>query len=500
MNNDQIPNNVNMNGGGVPNPVPTPINPADNGMGMNVNPVPMPQPEMGAPVSPVAPSSPMPQPEVGAPVTPVVPSSPMSQPEVGAPVTPVAPSSPMPQPEVGAPVQPSPNMNLNPMGVVETPVAVTPEPTVSPLMSTPLTADTNLNPTTPVAPDMNQPTSPVGMPAGPGIVPPVMGGMPGSPMPNMGIPVPPQAPVETGKEKKPMNKTLILVLAIVLVAAVGFGVWFVLFGSKSKTEAVTINPFLKEIQLGVDLDLTSASTFAIVSGMPSSECSVSSTIDTKVAKTYEYTITCGSVSSGTQTVEVKDTLPPVVVVKDVTVVPNAEVTAKDFIVTVEDASIDENTEYVRFVQEVSTTTEGTYEVSLEISDLYNNTVTETAKLIVDAHAPEYYYACELDGDEEGEVLAYRFGIDFEGYIHDASKVVTFTYSDEASYNEAVESYNSSNSINGIEGVATFNQDKLQISVSTTLSVDSLPGEFDTDLFSEEYDIQDILGDSCKREE
>ena len=501
MNNEQIPNNANMSGG-IPNLVPpAPANPMDNGMGMTP-PVAPPQPvNMGIGASTM---EPVPSVQPGTPTVPPVQTEvsasavPPVQTEVVAPVVPPAPSGI--QPDMGgAPSAPNPNMNLNPFGVVETPAAtVAPEPSVSPLMSTPLTANTNLNPTPPVSAAPPQPGVLNGMPGAPGMVPPGMDGAPGVPMPNMGIPTPPQAPINGGKEKKPLSMPLIIALVVILVLAVGVGVWFVLFGSKSKVPAIEIIPFVKNVELGATIDTTSASSFATIRGISPSECTVSTTLNTNLAKTYEYTITCGGVSSGTQEVVVSDTLAPVVVLKDVVVVPNTEVNAKDFVESIEDASIEESSEYARFVQEVNTTAEGTFQVELEFTDLYGNSTTETGTLIVDVNAPDHYYICNSDG-ESGEKLNYRFGISSDSYIYDAVKVVTFTYTDEASYNEAVEAYNTSNSINGITGKASFDLEHLQISLKVNLTLESLPDEFGTDYFEEEFDVQSYFGDSCETE-
>lgn len=130
--------------------------------------------------------------------------------------------------------------------------------------------------------------------------------------------------------------------------------------------------------------------------------------------------------------------------------------------------------------------------------MYGNSTTETATLIVDVNAPDHYYTCESEG-ETGEKLNYRFGISSDSYIYDAVKTVTFSYSDEASYNEAVEAYNTSNSINGITGNASFDLEHLQISLKVNLTLESLPDEFDTDYFEEEFDIQSVFGDSCETE-
>ena len=471
MNNEQIPNN-NMNPGVVPqpnlggvNPVTTPV---EQQPGVVVGPAPAPE------------------------VVPAAPPAPETVPV--APAAPVAPDM-MNQ----APAQPLPNVNLEPVGVVQTPnVAPVAEPTVSPLMGTTLTSDTNL--TQAPAPSMGGVPAPDAnqiAPGQPGMVPPTA--IPNQQMPNMGVPVPPQVPQGSTKEKKPMNKTLLIVLVVVLIAAIGGGVWYVLIGSKAKTPAVVITPFMERVELGVQLDTTLVSSFASVTGMSATDCTVETNIDTTKANTYEYKITCGSVVSGPNQVVVSDTQPPVVTLKEVVVVPDAEVKAEDFIATIEDASVDTKKDYVKFASEVSTATEGKFDVTLEITDLYGNTSTEVGKLIVDVNAPEYYYACNIDGEEENQKIQYRFGITSSDAIYSANKKVIFTYPDVDAYNTAVATYNESNELNGIKGTATFDVDNTTIVITTDIKVDDLPSEFDTDIFSEVIDIEDVLGDNCTKE-
>ena len=122
------------------------------------------------------------------------------------------------------------------------------------------------------------------------------------------------------------------------------------------------------------------------------------------------------------------------------------------------------------------------------------------KLIVDENAPEYYYACVVDGEEENQKFDYRFGISPSGSIYNASKKVRFTYENESSYSEAVATYNNTNELNGIQGEAVFNDSKYEVIITVDLKTEDLAKEFDTEFFSEEYDIQDVLGDSCKRED
>ena len=463
MNNDQIPNNVNLEDPTL-NPVPAPLPPQDGMGAMNVAPQGVVDPLINnGGVNPAPPE--------------VVPQVPVT------PETVVTPSAPI-APEVATP-QPLPNVNLQPEGVVQTPqVAAAPEPSVSPLMSTPLTSDTMLNPQAPATPAP-------GMPQGPQA--------PVPPSNMMGVPVPPQTPTQPVKEKKPMNKNLLIILVFVLVLAIGGGVWYVLFGSRTKASAVVITPFVERVELGAAIDTTSAASFAQVSGMSASECSVTTDLDVNKANTYEYTITCGNEKSGPHKVEVSDSLGPVVTVKEVVVVPNAEIEATDFIDTIEDASIDKKKIDAKFTSEVSTLEEGTFEVSIEVKDLYDNSTTVIGKLIVDVNAPVYYLSCPQDSEEENESLLYRFGINEIGSIYNAYKKVIFSYNDDESYQEAVSTYNTQGGIGDATGEAVLDSEKRTITFSSNLKVENLPKEFDTEFFSEEFDIQDVLGGVCTEE-
>ena len=473
MNNES--NNQNFNGGmenlnngsnmmnpnGVPNPTPIPNN---QGFAPQ-NPTPIPNP------------TPMPEQNVGTGYT--------------------ENSNPTPIP----PVQE--NINLQPAGMVEQMPAAPQNNVAEPLEATTLNAQTVMNPTpnTMTSPQdntmnaMNQPVqnmmnnNPIGM---------------SSPNPNNnigmmgGVPVPPPIPEEPQNKgkKKPINTPLLIILIVVLVAAIGFGVYYFLTASKTTAQPITITPRLTELELGSEIG-TDASFYAQITGTASSNCTVDTNLDTTKVGTYEYTVTCAGRSSNKQTIEVKDTTAPQVEVKDVIVVPGTEVVADDFIDTVNDAS------EVTFTldDEVDTSTEGEFEVSITASDEYENTTTVTANLVVTAEAPQSYMYCEGAENAETSTNAtaqYRFGINSQGTLYNSQKIITYEFADEAEYSAAATEIEEKGSYNGYEGQIFMDDTNYMIIITVDMEESELDTEFNLDTFpTGEADIEGLFETPCE---
>ncbi len=364
----------------------------------------------------------------------------------------------------------STSVNLQPEGVVPAVPTNTVEttPTIEPLMGTNLGPDTNLN--------MNQ-NIPMGQPQG------VSDGMSNVPQNNIGmlggVPVPPapEPPVEEKKKKPKMNKTFIFLLVVVLIAAIGVGVYYFLNTSKKKT-GVTITPIVTDVlELGMDLP-EDPRYYVNVSGMNAKECSLESNVNTSIAGSYEWSVTCGSESTGKKTVMVRDTQPPVVTVKDVVVVPDSEVTADQFIDTAIDAS--EVTYKFEDGSEFDTSVEGTYEVNIVASDAYGNENVVTANLTVDSNAPVYYLSCEYEDisakyPEASITVKYKYGINSFQNVYSRKELIEYFFDDD-SFEEAVMDVKE-NEFDGWIGKVTTNSSAETILIEIDLTVDDLNKEF-----------------------
>jgi len=404
------------------------------------------------------------------------------------------------------PQNPSGPINLAPEGVV-TPVAPAPPAApapAEPLMGTTLNSDTvlnqnpmnsgvtpnpNLNPNP--APNMNMNmANPVGAN---GMVPPTNNAA------MFGVPTPPPMNNQNQKTKKPLNKTLVIVLVIVLIAAVGLGVYYFLFASKSKTQGIKITSLLTDtVELGTTVP-EDISSYAKVTGTSLSSCELESNLNTKKAGTYKYTITCGK-EKLEKTVTVKDTIAPVVVLKDVIITPNAKYSAEDFIESVEDAS---DCTY-EIEEEIDVSTSGEYSVNIIVKDEYQNETSLTGKLIVDENAPTYYLNCErettTDAFENATITTtYRYGINALDELYNTRKTVVYTFEKEDDYLDAKETIND-NVFDNLSGNIKTNDEDFTISVSAILETSDLETEFNVSPFpTGEIEIESLhidLDDNC----
>ena len=476
MNNNEM-NNQNMNSGNGVNSNMETLNAAPSMNPMpNNGPVPVP----GAPVPP-------PQPET-------IPANPAVPPVMESPV-----ANNMGNGNFGQTMTPDQSINLQPAGMVE-PQNNMPENNVAtPLEATSLNASTMMQePQNNMMPNNNMNQTMFASPTMGGGMPPE------NPNPNNtigmmgGVPTPPPIPEEPTKKnkKKKINTPLLIVLIVVLIAAIGFGVYYFLTASKAQTPAVNITPILKEVELGAEIG-TDASYYATVTGgIAISSCTVNTNLDTATVGTYEYTVTCGNRTTPTQTVEVKDTKGPVIEVKEVVVAPNTEVTPEDFIDAVDDAS---EVTY-SFVNPVDTSVEGEYEVTILASDEYANETTVTATLVVNVNAPASYMYCEKTLDTQVNAntnVQYRFGITPEGELYNGSKLITYQFADQESYNEAVSTIEENGTFDGYQGKTFMDDQNYIITVSVDMDNASLAQDFSLSAFpTGEGDIQNLFENPC----
>lgn len=393
------------------------------------------------------------------------------------------------------------NINLQPAGMVE-PIPTAPQNNIAePLEATTLNAQTVMNPTpTPMNTSQEQSMNTMNQTA-PNMMNNNISGMQ-NPNNNIGmmggVPVPPpvpEGPQNKGK-KKMINTPLLIVLIVVLVAAIGFGIYYFLTTSKTTAQPITITPKLTELELGSEIG-TDASFYAQITGTVSSNCTVDTNLDTAKVGTYEYTVTCAGKTSEKQTIEVKDTTPPQVEVKDVIVVPGTEVVADDFVDTVEDAS----QVTFKFDDEVDTNTEGEYKVSITASDEYENTTTITANLIVTSDAPQTYMYCERaenTNDSANATAQYRFGINDQGTLYNSQKIITYEFDNETEYSTAVNEIEENGSYDGYEGKIFMDDTNYMIIITVDMDENTLATEFSLDTFpTGEADIEGLFDEPCE---
>ena len=312
-----------------------------------------------------------------------------------------------------------------------------------------------------------------------------------------GVPVPPTMPEEPPKKnKKKMNTPLLIVLVVVLIAAIGFGVYYFLVMSRASAPTLSIRPKISSLELGTSLG-GEVTDYADITGAAPTSCTLQTTVDTTTVGTYEYTVTCNGVSK-TQTVEVRDTTAPTVQTKDLVVVPGATVDAEDFVDTYDDYS-DVTFE---FSEEIDTSAEGEYEVTIVASDEYDNQTEATATLTVSQNAPAEFMYCEMDYTTEvpaSAVTEYRFGITNQGELYDGSqKVITYQFTDQTEFDTAVAEIEETGVFDGYSANIYIDEDNMIITVTVSdMTSADLATDFSLDAFpTGEGDIEALFENPC----
>lgn len=278
------------------------------------------------------------------------------------------------------------------------------------------------------------------------------------------VPAPPTAD-GTGKNRKKAGKkkTWVLLLIFVLIAAIGFGVYYFLTMAKTSSEKV-INTKDVKVELGSALS-NNIDDYANIAGYNKNECSLNlDNVNIEKVSTYKYTITCGKTNKEGLVI-VDDTTKPEVVTNDVMVALNTTLNPEDFIEECKDAS--KCSYHFQINVEDLTKNIGEYDVEILVSDEYNNQTIVTAKLTVSRTAPTKYLTCKKTEeilDELGAtfVEGYKIGFDANDTFHSAVRTSEFTFKNMDDYNKAVSDYKSANSLNNRSGDATYNESKMSI--------------------------------------
>ncbi len=337
---------------------------------------------------------------------------------------------------------PNPNVNANPNVSTNTNPTPNPNPMPNPGV---------VNPTT----QMNNNVNPI-----PSI-------SPIEPMPNTNpndnfnsVPVPPVFTDPTPEKKNDKNKIVTIVLLVLVVLAVGFGLYyFLVIAKNNKKPVVSVIP--KEVHLDLKDEIpTSADVYADISGIDVASCTVdTSKINNQTVNTYSYTINCnGTTADGVAIVE--DTTKPEVVLNDLEVLVGNTPNAKDFI----EYCIDASSCTYKLNSDLTTmiNTPGNYEVEITVTDAYTNSTDVVANLTVSPTVAASYFTCTSEEEALDEIFAtttstYKIGISADDTFYNATKVTKIVFDEKNDYLTQVEGYNPTIGINGIIGTASFDK-------------------------------------------
>lgn len=430
--------------------------------------------------------------------------------------------SPQPQQPVGNVVgTPSVGMvaqNVAPQNPGVTPVQ--PQPINNPVMSQTNPASGEVNPGGYVAGNV-VPEAPVGQSAPQNPQPVIPGFNPNpQPMPAFDNPnsigtIPPvnPEPVNNKKKKKGMNKVLFVILIIVLLGAVGAGVYWYL--NIPKTPDVNIDN--KDLVLELNEDVpTSIEDYATISGTNVSNCTLNTeSVDTTKVGQYEYTIKCGELEKKGK-VFVGDTKAPVVSVITVTKKQNEELKPEEFIgLCVDSSECKYEFEDATAAATLTSTVGNDVKVSIIVKDETDNETKVEGILNVIESGIRAYYECtskeqNLEDLNATMTLTHSLGIldtnaadgklAFGGF---GTQKFVYKFTDAEQFDKLQKEFkeNGTVKINNVEGIASIDKEKLTITMISDLDLANLKTQYGEESFVSYGTLKPLyentLGYTCK---
>ena len=313
------------------------------------------------------------------------------------------------------------------------------------------------------------------------------------------------------KGKKKMNKTLFVVLIIVLLLAVGGAVYWYL--NLPKTPAITITTKDVVYELNDEIS-TNIEDYATINGTNASNCILDTgSVDTSKVGEYKYSIKCGTVTQEGK-ILVADTKVPVVSLVTVYKELNAEIKADEFI-GVCSANTACKYEFEDTTTSTLTSEAGEKTVSIVVTDENNNEVKVEGKLVVLTSKIRAYYECEskaqnLEDLNATMTLTHTLGIldtnaadgglAFGGF---GTQKIVYTFTDAEQFDNLYKEFKSNDKvkINNIEGVAAFDKEKLTITMISDVDLANLKTQYGEDKFISYKTLKPLyettLGYTCK---
>jgi len=279
---------------------------------------------------------------------------------------------------------------------------------------------------------------------------------------------------EKEPKKKKSNKTLFILVIIIVLFGVGFGTYYVLKYTDilNNTPKITITTKTLDINMGEVLS-NDINDYASVAGTDIKNCNINKdTVNTEVAGTYTYQITCGEIyKSGT--INVVDNTELLVNTKSLYKVKGSTVEAKDFI-----ANLNEDYTYeILNSEEVNgylNGEEGTYVVKIKATSGTKTKEVE-AKLVIIKYEIKGYLICSsnpqnLENSSTTKVLSEKFAIVNDGnngFGGLTTESYIFKFTDETEYTNYLAEYKNKGTltIDNVTGQVEFNDTDLTITIS-----------------------------------
>lgn len=294
------------------------------------------------------------------------------------------------------------------------------------------------------------------------------------------VPAPPVFDDENkkGKNSNKSKPILIVILIFILIIAIGFGVYYVLNTSKNISKK-SVTPKDVKVELGTNLS-SDISSYAIITGYNEDECSITNNANKDKVGSYNFTVTCGK-SSVDGIIIVDDTISPKVVTSPLILMPNATVLPEDFV----EQCIDASKCSYEFTSDISllTSTLGTKEVNITVSDEYNNKTTVTEILTIEDNAPARFITCQKIDEELNELNAsltdaYKIGISNVDNFISATRISEFKFKTSDAYNNAKNSYDENIGINNIKGTPIYEDNSKKVIIRSNKTLEDMNNDLD----------------------
>lgn len=297
-------------------------------------------------------------------------------------------------------------------------------------------------------------------------------------------------PISLEAEKQPKqkksNKTLFVIIVIILLFGVGFGTYYVLnytdLLSKAPKVEITTNDL--EINLGENLP-ESISDYANVVGTDIKSCILNTLdVDVNTAGSYTYQVTCGEVNKK-GTINVIDNRELEVDTETVYKVKGDTIEVQEFITNIDNSYTYEfvNTEEVNNYLNGES---GTYNVKIKVSNGTKTSEVE-GKLVILEHKIIGYLTCSskeqiLSGSSTKKIVREKFAIVGDGnngFGKVASEIHEFKFNDETEYTNYVASYKTNNTltIDNVTGKVDFDNDTLTITITNDVTESELISKY-----------------------
>ncbi len=288
-----------------------------------------------------------------------------------------------------------------------------------------------------------------------------------------------------GKKKNPLNKVLFVVLILMLIGCVGFGVYYYL-NLGTQNAGTSAGLITKELTMNKNGELpTDLTEYAQFNTEVAANCLLNvDDVDVTVAGEYQYKITCGA-NEYTGKIIVVDKELPTVETQKLTVITASEISAEDFVISCSKENCTYAFEDEAKVTEYLSTTSGTYDVVITITDEAGNVGKETVTLVV---TPEKVYAyleastasSADDNYDASKVMTDKFAIGNGNlFIGVASRTYVYTFTSDEEYTKVKEEIttNNDNTFDGLTGEISFDDEKKEVILEVSLEKETLDLEY-----------------------